>query len=510
MSFCIQWPQFAPDFIEHAKRELESSLNKGVKPSNIHDAIRVKELHMGGSAPELDILEIGELNEERFKGMFKIAYAGDAYVLLETKVQANPLVKSDRHVGWPGVLPPVVSMADSPLIVPLEIKISDFKIRGLFVLIVSWARGVTISFKNEPLESVLISSTFDNTPTIRKRLQVDIQQRLADLLREELPLMIHQTSLEQIKMIADLIPPNWRSTHNHPNYSHHRTRRSSRPAVSLSHKKDMISHGDLLDSSPLSPPTSSDDLYYFYRRGIIKRALSKDALCDPLISASSATNQYSQSHRMRDIFPTEAGLFHDLAFTLERLPFIGDWIEDYLADYLTPKVDTNQLGLTEVATWRLSSSSLTDESESSIDSHPRAYSAAAFSRFDEHGSATDFFDPDEFRSMDAIPISTSSERLHPFINGGRRHTISTAMDRPAPPLVSGDSWGRTVARTSLSNRLSILKTMHTNASPFEVADPSGLTIHRSQYSAKLTEEEEADSASAKAHLHRLRYRHSIR
>jgi distribution and morphology protein 34 len=33
------------------------------------------------------MLEIGDLTEERFRGMFKLVYSGDAYVVLQTKVQ---------------------------------------------------------------------------------------------------------------------------------------------------------------------------------------------------------------------------------------------------------------------------------------------------------------------------------------------------------------------------------------------------------------------------------------
>ena len=42
---------------------------------------------MGTGPPELDILEIGEVSMDRFRGIFKLAYSGDGYLVLETKVQ---------------------------------------------------------------------------------------------------------------------------------------------------------------------------------------------------------------------------------------------------------------------------------------------------------------------------------------------------------------------------------------------------------------------------------------
>ena len=44
---------------------------------------------MGTCPPELDILEIGEVSMDRFRGIFKLAYSGDGYLVLETKVQVN-------------------------------------------------------------------------------------------------------------------------------------------------------------------------------------------------------------------------------------------------------------------------------------------------------------------------------------------------------------------------------------------------------------------------------------
>lgn len=90
MSFRFNWPEFDDIFIGKASEELESALNRGKKPSNICDLIHVKELYMGTKPPELDILEIGEVSMDRFRGIFKLAYSGDGYLVLETKVQVKP------------------------------------------------------------------------------------------------------------------------------------------------------------------------------------------------------------------------------------------------------------------------------------------------------------------------------------------------------------------------------------------------------------------------------------
>ncbi|KAF7731249.1 ERMES complex subunit [Apophysomyces ossiformis] len=192
MAFRFNWPEFGPEFYDEAKTLLENALNKGTKPANIVDHITVKELHMGTTPPDLEILEIGELTMDKFRGIFKLTYAGDAYIVLQTKVQANPMCTErpdlSRHTR------PDILAADQPLVVPMLLRISDLRLRGIVVLVVSKTKGVTLVFKNDPLESIQISSTFDSIASIREFLQREIEKQLRQMLQEEIPVMIHNLS----------------------------------------------------------------------------------------------------------------------------------------------------------------------------------------------------------------------------------------------------------------------------------------------------------------------------
>jgi distribution and morphology protein 34 len=81
-----------------------------------------------------------------------------ASLVLRTDVQANPL-----HVARPkrflNVHPGMLG-ADKPLIVPMEMRISNVKLRGITVLVLDKAKGVTLAFKNDPLENVVVNSVF--------------------------------------------------------------------------------------------------------------------------------------------------------------------------------------------------------------------------------------------------------------------------------------------------------------------------------------------------------------
>ena len=92
MAFNFNWSPLTADadFYKMAQEMLTTALNKSPKPPIIVDDILVNELNLGSVPPELEILEIGDLAEDRFRGIFKMCYSGDAFLTLKTRVQVRP------------------------------------------------------------------------------------------------------------------------------------------------------------------------------------------------------------------------------------------------------------------------------------------------------------------------------------------------------------------------------------------------------------------------------------
>ncbi|SHO79250.1 Similar to S.cerevisiae protein MDM34 (Mitochondrial component of the ERMES complex) [Malassezia sympodialis ATCC 42132] len=201
MSFNFTWPTFSAEFYSNAIHTLTTALNRGQKPKAIVGDIVVQELHMGTVPPELEILEIGDLSRDRFRGIFRFVYAGDAHLELSTGVQANPLARSSESLGL--LAGPAASrgmlFAASPLTVPMRVRLSDVKLRAIVVLVVSRTKGITLVFKNDPLESVRVSSTFDSVGVIQKYLQEEIEGQLREMFREDLPGIIHRLSQDWLR-----------------------------------------------------------------------------------------------------------------------------------------------------------------------------------------------------------------------------------------------------------------------------------------------------------------------
>lgn len=195
MAFNFKWSPLAADtsFYLRAQELLTAALNKSPKPPIIVDDIIVNELNLGDVPPELEVLEIGDLDVDRFRGVFKMVYKGNAFMTLKTRVQANPL---NTYLSTkPSFASPQPLAAASGLTIPIQISLSEIRLDAVIILVYSSTKGVTLVFRNDPLQSLRVSSTFDAIPFVRDYLQKEIDRQLRTLLMDELPLILHRLSL---------------------------------------------------------------------------------------------------------------------------------------------------------------------------------------------------------------------------------------------------------------------------------------------------------------------------
>jgi distribution and morphology protein 34 len=211
MAFNFNWSPLTADaeFYSKARDLLTTALNKSTKPPIIVDDILVSEFNLGTVPPDLEILEIGDLAEDRFRGIFKMCYTGDAFLTLKTRVQANPL--NTYLYSKPSFTSPQPLAAASGLTIPLSITLSEIKLSAFIILVFSKQKGLTLVFRNDPLESLKVSSTFDSIQFVRDYLQRTIEQQLRNLMMDELPAIIHRLSLQlwcpdQVNKGADAHP----------------------------------------------------------------------------------------------------------------------------------------------------------------------------------------------------------------------------------------------------------------------------------------------------------------
>ena len=78
-------------------------------------------------------------------------------------------------------------------------KLSDIKINGIGIIVFSKSKGLTLVFRNDPLDSIKVSSTFD-TVQVLANFTKQIENQIRDLFRETLPTLIHQLSLKYLSL----------------------------------------------------------------------------------------------------------------------------------------------------------------------------------------------------------------------------------------------------------------------------------------------------------------------
>jgi distribution and morphology protein 34 len=206
MSFKVNWNSLETENLSSWTKDLlTNALNSGKTPNILASDILIKDLNFGKIAPNFEILEIGELDRDRFRGIFKINYDGDFHLTLHTKVQANPLNiyhsnSLDLEVGNSNFVTPNFLLSSEQFALPLDLKLSDIKINGIGIIVFSKTKGLTLVFRNDPLDSIKVSSTFDTVQVLANFLQKQIENQIGDLFRETLPTVIHQLSLSFLSL----------------------------------------------------------------------------------------------------------------------------------------------------------------------------------------------------------------------------------------------------------------------------------------------------------------------
>lgn len=164
--------------------------------------------------------------------------------------------------------------AASGLTIPLQITLSGIKLSAFIILVFSRQKGLTLVFRNDPLESLKVSSTFDSIPFVRDYLQKEIEIQLRTLIMDELPAIIHRLSLRL--WCKDYVSKEHTDTELE---EHHEKKVVVNPFASL--PQDAVdSRGNYMDSSEifsLSPDVSSETQLLFSQKNLLRLAVLSES-----------------------------------------------------------------------------------------------------------------------------------------------------------------------------------------------------------------------------------------
>ncbi|ODV96123.1 hypothetical protein PACTADRAFT_49527 [Pachysolen tannophilus NRRL Y-2460] len=205
MSFNINWSQTRNDLSSMTKNLLNNTLNSS-KSNILTSEIEILNLEFGNQKPNFEILEIGELTQQSFRGIFKLDYEGDARLNLKTTVEANPIniytnnlkdmFLNDQELN--DFITPKFLMANDSFSIPLNLQLSQIKINSIIIIVFSKKKGLTLVFRNEPLEKIIVNSSFDNISPLKDFLQKKIESQIMDIIKDILPSLLYELSLNYV------------------------------------------------------------------------------------------------------------------------------------------------------------------------------------------------------------------------------------------------------------------------------------------------------------------------
>lgn len=198
MSFKLNWNAIEKDsFSTYTKELLEEALNSGKRPSILSDEIKIIELNFGTIAPNFQILEIGDLGVDKFRGIFQFKYYGDAFITVKTKISASLLKNYNNNIDEKlEFIKPKFIVSDCDFDIPLNLTLSNFQMSSIIIIVFSKSKGLTLVFKNDPLENIDVNSTFDKITPIANFLQKKIESQISDIFKEFLPSLLYKFSLK--------------------------------------------------------------------------------------------------------------------------------------------------------------------------------------------------------------------------------------------------------------------------------------------------------------------------
>lgn len=316
----------------------------------------------------------------------------------------------------------------------MELAISHVRIRTVFVLIFSKARGLTLSFKTDPLESIQVSSTFDGiVESVRVFLQREIEEKLRVAFRDELPALLHAWSLEWLRQSESedlsLLIPHERIQPCGPSFAGYSSSISSsllptRAESPRELKKDLNSYMDEGEDRA--------DLHYFSHPNIVHRASSGAAVIDPIQTAQEEMKELRQNDGLRKSILRYLPIPSHARPSSETIPLQG-----------RPSLYDDSL-FTSTPLRRRTSSWMASDSKSTLGS-----------------CSSSVYDPEEFRSQIAYTLQDTATA--PTSSLLRRSGSSTQ-------ILAGKStdkyYSSSKSSVNLATRLSLLRSVNISSSPF--------------------------------------------
>lgn len=188
MSFLFNW-------LDLSVLDLKSSINSILSATTIPQLphkVSISSLSFGEKPPKFEVLDIIDLKEDKFKGLFKFNYDGELNVAFNTDYEANAI----KLIDFDSFTKPNFVLTDKSTVLPVEFKIKNIKIDA--ILTVVYNGRVTVVFNDDPFIDLDIETSLDEflDDDLFEMIKQDTLNLVTEMLKQDLPEMLHSLTLD--------------------------------------------------------------------------------------------------------------------------------------------------------------------------------------------------------------------------------------------------------------------------------------------------------------------------
>jgi hypothetical protein len=182
MSFFFNWPTLN-------SLDLKSTINTFLDSFKVPQfpQIHMTELFLGDDVPQLDLLEIMELNDQKFKGSFRFTYNGALQLTFRSSIEINSI----NLIEFDTFTKPHFISANKSTVLPVDFTIGSIAIDLQFT-VVTKESTVIVVFQKDPQIDLDIKTTIDELmdEDLFEMIKSDTLMMIQEYLKHDLPSMI--------------------------------------------------------------------------------------------------------------------------------------------------------------------------------------------------------------------------------------------------------------------------------------------------------------------------------
>lgn len=191
MSFFFNWLDLEFSDIKSKLNTILQTLptSSTTQPKNLDlplpQKIKIKTLSFGSNPPRFELLDVPELSERKFKGVFQFKYDGQLTLTINAEIEINAI----NLIPFDSFTRPHFVLSDKSTIIPVDFEIKDLKIDALLTAVYVKGEELIVVFNEDPVIDLELKTSIDELidDDLFESIKRDALIFATELLKDDLP-----------------------------------------------------------------------------------------------------------------------------------------------------------------------------------------------------------------------------------------------------------------------------------------------------------------------------------